>query len=297
MFPNVQELATGTGDLAGGTFIDQEFIKYVQNKVGLQFCCMVIRKECEMISCTWIYVLPYSIWLPSADTLPTYQVGINVFKEFEETAPIKYMSFMGDWERSKRAFAGKKGTIMDVPTVLQKLWSKKVNIADDVEEIELSPETIRSFFKPTLDTIVKMVKTKMRECGCSTDCAAILLVGGPAGNAHIKSAIESSFPGITVFTPNAPGSIVVRGGVEFALAPQKIYSRRCRKTYGVRTSSPFIVGKHKESKKTWHEERENYYADVSLSFTYFIFCLYSKYCGQTYIAEAPCHSLPAIHTN
>eukprot|EP00873_Tetraselmis_striata_P046416 jgi/Tetstr1/466680/TSEL_011168.t1 len=123
----LKELATGTGDLAGGTFIDQEFIKYVQNKVG-----------------------------------------INVFKEFEETAPIKYMSFMGDWERSKRAFAGKKGTIMDVPTVLQKLWSKKVNIADDVEEIELSPETI---------------------------------------------------------------------------------------------SSPFIVGKHKESKKTWHEERENYYAD------------------------------------
>ena len=167
----------------------------------------------------------------------TFKVPIAMNDEFK----TRHQQDIKDHLKAKRKYDGKITWVSD--------------------KLRMDAETAKSLFKVACGSIALHLQDLFQR-GEVQDVPCILMVGGFSESPMLQEAIKNCMPGKKVIVPAEPGLAVLKGAVIFGHDPTVIKERRCRFTYGVRTSYRFETGKHPESKKFRGDDGEDYCADM-----------------------------------
>lgn len=204
----VKELTESSGGLCGGTFVDQNFMKFLSQKIGCldEFVC----KED-----------------------PTYET--RLLKDWEEMKCAFGHEMIHDTDF---------GMTINLPN---KLASKREAyetqrgnpVMDDASEVELTKQDLMSIFDPVAENILSLIADQLKQV---PDIKVMFVVGGFAGSPYLMRRIRDRFAHeVThIVSPPDPGSAVVRGAVSLAvLHADATVSRVLRKTYGISAHMAF----------------------------------------------------------
>ena len=193
-------------------------------------------------------------------------VGNDVMDNFQVTKMVDYIDLFREFEVKKRTFKNEMTSKINikVPIALANDFkdAKKMELKAHIEskpkykdcvewkgdKIRMLPETAKGLFKEACDSASKHLR-EVFDLEKVKDVPTILMVGGFSESPLLQSIVKSSLPDKKVIIPEDAGLAVLKGAVIFGHDPSVIKERRCRYTYGVRTSLPFIKGVHPESKR------------------------------------------------
>ena len=167
----------------------------------------------------------------------TFKVPIAMNDEFKD----KHKQDIKDHLKAKRKYDGKITWVSD--------------------KLRMDAETAKSLFKDACDSIALHLHDLFQRREVQ-DVPCILMVGGFSESPMLQESIKDCMPGKRVIVPADPGLAVLKGAVIFGHDPNVIKERRCRFTYGVRTSYKFETGKHPESKKFRGDDGDDYCGDM-----------------------------------
>ena len=192
----LQELIGGIGGLAGGSFVDAAFFKYLAKLFpGWKAFSKVNPTEAHRMRSMW----------------ETTKRGFDGKK----TETVIDLS-------SKLAAAMRKTNPSSVTTT-----------DDDEDFLVLKLETMRSFFDPVVDEIIALIKQASTDVQklFPRRPMVMLLVGGFSESKYLKPKIEAAFASsMKIFQPPLPGSAVAKGAALYALTPRIV--RVARYSFG-----------------------------------------------------------------
>ncbi|XP_053376517.1 heat shock 70 kDa protein 12A-like [Mercenaria mercenaria] len=109
-------------------------------------------------------------------------------------------------------------------------------------------EVFRTLFDESLSKTIQHIEKLLRDLAVS-DLRAILMVGGFSDSPMLQEKVKFSFPNIDVIIPAEASYSILRGALIFGHSPKAISERVLKYTYGVEMLTPFIKGRHPESKR------------------------------------------------
>ncbi|CAG8555077.1 540_t:CDS:2 [Acaulospora morrowiae] len=213
---NLSEVTERTGDFCGGTYVDQEFVKYLRRKVGSTAVDLLKEKHYGQ-----------------------YQYMIQQF--------CKYV---------KMPFTGNKSNFRSIefdlgencPVIKQYVQGRERSFLEEEEWIlELDFEIVQSMFDPVIGKIIRLIRNQLNSGG---NCPAMFLVGGFSESKYLQSRVKEEFEsrvGI-IAVPRQPITAIVRGAVEYGLKIDTIKTRVLKYTYGVRVCREWALGDPSERK-------------------------------------------------
>ncbi|XP_069129610.1 heat shock 70 kDa protein 12A-like [Argopecten irradians] len=216
----LKELHRANGGDWGGTSVDRQFEKLLQELVGKE----VFKQFKED------YI---------ADIL-------NLYRNFE----LKKRSIKDDNEDM---------VTITIPPVIQQLYKKQnkgvdpndaigkkfANVSLKRDKLQIPNKIAKDLFATSIDAIVNHVKDNFsKESVKGTNL--ILMVGGYSECELLQRAIKTSFSDKKVIVPFEAGLSILKGAVINGHAPGIITTRVCRFTYGVACNRKFREGKDKE---------------------------------------------------
>lgn len=203
----VKEVTYSTGGLCGGTYVDEQFNKFLFAKI--QCLPAFLRKSSAFMG--------------------------EIFKRWEEIkCNFGDLSMIGDSYE------------IQLPGKLAAEWEdfdqeqgNEPRISYD--ELELTHSDIKGIFDPVVDQNLGLIADQLSR---TSNVKVIFVVGGFAGSPYLLTKIKERFLGVVekVISPVQPGSAVCQGAVMLALNPAGITSRIARKTYGFEVSRAFKPG-------------------------------------------------------
>ncbi|CAJ0908443.1 889_t:CDS:2 [Entrophospora sp. SA101] len=163
LLPNEQmaEMTERSGDFCGGTYVDDEFLKFLESRVGKSAMNMLKEKH-------------YG------------QVNYLIHKYF---CPDIKIPFTG--EKSKF-----KTIELDIekkcPALKQYVTGSERDQLSDEDEwvIDLDFDTVKSFFDPVINKILRLIEKQLSKC---SDCSMMFLVGGFSESKYLQSSIKQKF--------------------------------------------------------------------------------------------------------
>lgn len=206
-------------------------------------------------------------------------VGNDVMDSLAESKTSDYFDLFREFEVKKRTFDSKMNDkiTFKVPIAIQEefrarhrqeikdhlkakpKYDNKVTWVSD--KLRMDADTAKDLFKDACESIASHLQTLFQD-GEIDDVPCILMVGGFSESPMLQNAIKCCLPGKRVIVPADPGLAVLKGAVIFGHNPTVIKERRCRFTYGVRTSYQFDPRKHPESKKFQNDAGNDYCGDI-----------------------------------
>ncbi|XP_053400410.1 heat shock 70 kDa protein 12A-like [Mercenaria mercenaria] len=206
-------------------------------------------------------------------------VGNDVMDDFQATQMMDYIDLFREFEGKKRTFKNDmtQKIHFKVPLALNEEFKKRKG-KDIKEQIETKPKYNKSItligdklrmeahiakglFEEACGSVAKHLKTLFAE-GQVHDVPTILMVGGFSESPMLQDVIRKTMPDKRIIIPAEPGLAVLKGAVIFGHDPSVIQERRCRYTYGVKTSVPFKAEVHPEAKKFVDDDGDVLCADV-----------------------------------
>ncbi|XP_045203146.2 heat shock 70 kDa protein 12A-like [Mercenaria mercenaria] len=206
-------------------------------------------------------------------------VGNDVMDDFQATQMMDYIDLFREFEVKKRNFKNEMTEKINfkVPIALNEGFKKQKG-KDIKEHIKTKPKYDKSIiwigdklrmeahiakglFEEACGSVAKHLKTLFAE-GQVHDVPTILMVGGFSESPMLQDVIRKTMPDKRIIIPADPGLAVLKGAVIFGHNPSVIQERRCRYTYGVKTSVPFEAGVHPEAKKFVDDDGEVLCADI-----------------------------------
>lgn len=178
----LSEITERTGDYCGSSFIDQAFIKFVEEIVG--------KSAIESVKNNHYSQLQYCV------------------QEFCKQIKI---SFTGEKDASKPPSELDLEELL--PAIKQYVKGEEKNRMENVEwVIKLSFEDIKGMFNPVIDKIINLIKGQLDKC--EKGCTTMFLVGGFSESKYLQTRIKEEFGEIvpTISVPPHPITSVVRGG-------------------------------------------------------------------------------------
>ncbi|XP_052793875.1 heat shock 70 kDa protein 12A-like [Mya arenaria] len=193
-------------------------------------------------------------------------VGNDVMDNFQATNMMDFIDLLREFEVKKRNFNStmSQKITFKVPIALNVDFKAKhgKDIKDHIatksqykenvswvsDKLRLASETAKGLFHDACYSAAKHLKSLFDE-GQVKDVPMILMVGGFSESAMLQDIIKEFLPNKKIIIPADAGLAVLKGAVIFGHDPSVIQVRRCRYTYGVRSSKPFKEGVHPESKK------------------------------------------------
>ena len=157
----IAEMTKRSGDFCGGTYVDDEFLKFLESRVGKSAMNMLKEKH-------------YG------------QVNYLIHKYF---CPDVKIPFTG--EKSKF-----KTIELDIekkcPALKQYVTGSERDQLSDEDEwiIDLDFDTVKSFFDPVINKILKLIETQLSKC---SDCSVMFLVGGFSESKYLQSRVKQRF--------------------------------------------------------------------------------------------------------
>ncbi|PKC56291.1 hypothetical protein RhiirA1_501290 [Rhizophagus irregularis] len=221
----LDEVTIRTGDYCGGTCVDQEFIKFLESKVGELAISRLIENH-----------------------YGKYQYLIQEF------CRIVKLSFTGIEEEYKNYELDLE---QDCPILKQYITgSKKNRLEDDDWLIGLGFDDVKNMFDPVISKITKLIHNQLDH---DKTCSTIFLVGGFSESKYLQERIRKEFMVRVdnIIIPHQPIAAVVRGAVRYGTNKKLIKNRVLKYTYGRSTLRPY-----NESIDTLDRKRDSGYVLV-----------------------------------
>ncbi|GES81263.1 hypothetical protein GLOIN_2v1470298 [Rhizophagus clarus] len=212
------ETTERTGGFCGGAYVDQEFIRFLETKVGSNAIELLRKKHYNQ-----------------------FQYMIQEFCRH-----VKLL-FNGD----KSSYKTYDFDLEEVcPAIKQYVTDPYIDKLDDIDwSIELNYKDVKEMFDPVVNKIIILIKNQLNST--SDKCTAMFLVGGFSESRYLQAKIKQEFksrvPNISV--PKQPIAAIVRGAVDYGLNTKIIKSRVLKYTYGTKTSPLWRPGDPKERKE------------------------------------------------
>ncbi|XP_076111510.1 heat shock 70 kDa protein 12A-like [Mytilus galloprovincialis] len=231
---NLKELCSATGNNCGGTSVDERFLQMFVDIFGRP-----------------------------------------VMNSLKEEDPSSYLDLFRDFETVKRIIEPDRNTKVTIsipyPSINKcclKLLNKDIDSAVDASmyadkvtlkggKLRIAPELVKNIFKPTIESIVSLMKD-IFERAQSSDVSQILLVGGFSECSLVQDAIKRAFPDKRIINPDEAGLAVLKGACLFGHKPDYITSRVMRFTYGTGISLPFDANIHDKEHLVKEEDGEEF---------------------------------------
>lgn len=200
-------------------------------------------------------------------------VGNNVMDDFQATKMLDYIDLFREFEVKKRTFknemsskinfkvpialtyAFKDATGTELKNYIEKQPKYKDNIEWKGDKLRMLPDAAKGLFKEACENAAKHLQ-QLFQIDRVKDVPTILMVGGFSESPLLQSIIRTTLPDKRIIIPADAGLAVLKGAVIFGHDPSVIKERRCRFTYGVKTSLPFISGVHPETKRYVDDDGE-----------------------------------------
>ncbi|GES81280.1 hypothetical protein GLOIN_2v1470314 [Rhizophagus clarus] len=194
------EVTIRTGDFCGGTCVDQEFVKFLELKVGESAISSLKENHYEKYQYL-IQEFCRNVKLHFTGIEEEYK---NYELDIEQSCPIL-----------KKYITG----------------SKKRRLEDDEWNIELGFDDIKKMFDPVISKIIKLIHDQLDN---DKTCSTIFLVGGFSESKYLQERIKKEF-NIRVdhiLIPFQPIAAVARGAVKYGINNKFIKNRVLKYTYG-----------------------------------------------------------------
>ncbi|XP_071125270.1 heat shock 70 kDa protein 12A-like [Mytilus edulis] len=198
--------------------------------------------------------------------------GGPIMKKIKDKDPSAYLDLFREFETVKRTITPDKDSKVNITIPFVSLDAQCNNFQGKnlVDVVESSPyrnlitvrgdkmrvdaNLMRSLFKPTIDSIISLMKEILRNKSASA-VSQLLLVGGFSECMLIQDAVKRNFKGKRVIIPEEAGLSVLKGAVLFGHRPEYVRSRVMRFSYGVQTRHIFDPNIH--DKKYLAENESN----------------------------------------
>lgn len=187
--------------------------------------------------------------------------GGPVMKRIKDEDPSAYLDLFREFETVKRTITPEKETKVNITIPYASLDAQCKNVLGenlvDVfgsspysnqltvrgDKMRVDADLMRSLFKPTIDSIISLIKEILRNKEVSK-ISQLLLVGGFSECMLIQSAVKQNFKSKRVIIPEEAGLSVLKGAVLFGHRPEYVRSRVMRLSYGVETCRNFDPSIH-----------------------------------------------------
>jgi hypothetical protein len=263
----LEEVVASTGGPWGSTYVDQAFVKLLQDIIGEE----ALRKFQNECTGEWIEMLRdfeiIKVKMSYENQLKNYvvpvrqnflrlaKVGNNgqplsvlVSKYVATQQELKKKQIQPDVrEKAKEPSPTTKEQVREKPDLPENPWiSVDVGLSP---KFKLSFELMESLFAVPLDAIVKHVKNILQENKAITH---VFLCGGFSSSnivqTHLRRALSAQ---IQIVVPPNTDSCVLSGSLAYAFNNKVIASRICKYTYGIETT----LIKNNTSRYHKHETR------------------------------------------
>ncbi|PKY39137.1 hypothetical protein RhiirA4_452290 [Rhizophagus irregularis] len=205
----IGETTERSGDFCGGTYVDDEFLKYLGNVVGKSAMNMLKEKNYGQIN----YMMQQFC----------SQVKIPFTGEKSDFETI-------EWDIDRKCPALKKYVT----------GSERDQLSEDDWVIDLNFRTVKSFFDPVINKILGLIEQQLEKC---SNCSVMFLVGGFSESRYLQNRIKQKFGhNISIAVPPHPLAAIVSGACEYGLDMDTVTTRVLKWTYGVRISSEWKYG-------------------------------------------------------
>ncbi|CAG8565337.1 3344_t:CDS:2 [Gigaspora margarita] len=205
-----------TGDLCGGTFVDQEFIKFIGRTVGFN----------------------------ALQNLKTYAYGDLQKLVIYFCDQIKH-SFTGDPDEYETI-----GLDLEFrcPSLIKYITGATKTILENSEwVIELDFKTLKKMFDIVIDKIIRLIDNQLyqlKRLSNMRKCKAMFLVGGFSSSNYVIKRIREQFKRRVPYiaSPQQPVAAIVKGAVAYGLDMSRVKRRVLKWTYGVAVKANFDIG-------------------------------------------------------
>ena len=233
--PHIKVIHPPTGNDWGGTKVNQEFEKFLQNLVQ---------------------DIGFSRFLHTPDESKNAKNKVYLNELLNES-----------FERQKKVFADADEEssdmwMIELPTPFIREYIHDINegVAREGEsavqlvdqDLRISNNLMRQFFKPVVNGIVACIREVLVEV---SQVKKMYLVGGFGGSRYIQRCIRREFMSMDInyVVPVEPAHAVVKGAVLFKKNPGLVESRKADATYGLEITNTFQEGLH-DTKYRWLDD-------------------------------------------
>ncbi|CAG8657950.1 14363_t:CDS:2, partial [Cetraspora pellucida] len=206
----IAETTERTGDFCGGTYVDDEFIKFLEEKAGKSAVKMLKEKHYD-------------------------QVNYLVHKFFCPEIKIPFSGKKNDFKTIEFDIEKKCPALTQYVT-----GSERDNLEEDEWIIDIDFDTVESFFDPVIRKVLRLISLQLSKC---RDCSVLFLVGGFGESRYLQHRIKQEFGNqVTIAIPPNPSTAILRGACEYGLDTKTIATRVLKWSYGVLVSKLWEVG-------------------------------------------------------
>ncbi|KAF1944788.1 Hsp70 family protein [Clathrospora elynae] len=222
----VEEVTIGTGDQCGGSFVDREFITWLERRLG---------KE------DFLKVAGYPEAAQCWHTSLSQKLG-RMLQEFTLN--------------SKSGFSGSEDNYIPLPAPLTMVEDEARGMCDGCIHIKASD--VKQMFESCLRKTCELIADQIQKAKASKRVSMkyVFLVGGFAESPYIYGKIKEYCEGLGLETikPGCAWSAVARGAVVKGIEGDStaILTRKSRRHYGTVVCRSFVSGLHEESDAFTH---------------------------------------------
>ncbi|KAF2830509.1 actin-like ATPase domain-containing protein [Ophiobolus disseminans] len=218
----LEEATVGSGDQCGGSFVEQEFLKWLERRLGTEDFVAIAGARSEHLPRT--------------------------------SLPAKVSRMLQDFVfEAKSGFSGTEINFLRLPAPLNAIVDDELRGIVDGEIMITSEDMMEMFdfsLRRTYELLLQQLK-QARRTG-KVEIKYVFMVGGfsesPYMYEKIKAFTEDN--GLQAIRPAYAWSAVVRGAAAKGLEGDgraAIKNRKCRRHYGTECMPIFVPGKHRES--------------------------------------------------
>ncbi|CAG8521271.1 8783_t:CDS:2 [Racocetra fulgida] len=203
----LEEDTERSGDFCGSTYVDREFLKFLEDKVGKNAMKMLREKHYGQLS--------------------------YIIQQFCDRVKIPFTGEKSEFRKYSLDIETK------CPALKQYVsGSAKDELSDEDWEIDIDFATVKSFFDPVVNKILRLISAQLDKSACSV----MFLVGGFSESKYLQQRIKQQFSEYKVAVPPYPIIAIANGAVEYGIDMDAIKNRVLKWTYGVAIYPEFQEG-------------------------------------------------------
>jgi len=219
---NLRELYRATGEHAGGSTVNEEFLRFLKTLLGSD-ALEIFAKD-----------FPHAY--------QDLQSKIEDKKcRFTNTSDAITLKLDTDLISIAKVNCRKNETIEDM--ISRSSFGDAVNFKKQGNLIKVDKSVVKKIFQPSIKTIIQCLKKILVEC-VHDNITTLLLVGGYSDSEYLRGTIQSSLPDMQIIKVEDGRLAVVKGAVMMATKSSTIIERRSIFTYGFGYAPQFIEGEH-----------------------------------------------------
>ncbi|RIB26528.1 hypothetical protein C2G38_2138261 [Gigaspora rosea] len=206
----IAETTERTGDFCGSTYVDDEFLKFLEKKAGKSAVKMLKANNYN-------------------------QVNYMVHKFFCPEVKIPFSGKEDDFKIIEFDIEKK------CPALIQYINDpERYQLEDDEWIVDLDFATVKSFFDPVIKKIINLITLQLSNC---SDCSLLFLVGGFSESKYLQHRIKEEFGGkVKISIPPNPAAAVLKGACEYGLDMKTVATRVLKWSYGFLLSEFWQAG-------------------------------------------------------